>query len=690
MYLEIPQGSSLNVQGLECYIPPEGYVYNIVTKQLEYRGIYKRSDNPDDQYWERIPLPVWYKDVMKQWDLYEEKKKDNDPEFFDEELEKFKQQEWDRRLNGIWFMNNGKPVYLTGMHYLFLQWWLIDIGYPRFRIIDLEYFYFLQYCIEDPNCYGMIEVCKRRNGKTFRAGIFLIEYITRTKMTNAGIQSKTGGDAKKVFAKAVVQPFKKLPRFFRPEYDMSLGVTPKTEMRFQQTNIRGKKAESNIDRDELGSMIDHQSADPVAYDGQKLHRAFNDEFAKTIECNIHDRHEILRYCILDDEGNIIGKLLYSSTVEKLETDRDGVQEGAKLLWDESDQNNRQSNGQTISGLYRFFMTALRSKNFDIYGYPNVEKTRTEILANREAVLNNPRALSARIRKEPITINEAFSIDGDKSVFNPINTENRKEELTNQPIPKRKIIYYRDLDGEVKWRDAAKQDGDFYWKVTPEYELKIKDKTFKYDGKLKVPARTHYGAISVDSYSNSQGGRKYGSKASAFIGYRHLLKPVAHLYGRPKVKEDLHNQILLAAEFNGFEVFYEHTADDYLGYFRERGKVRYLGKYPLSLIDPVKIKQAGPEGPERFYGTPITPFSLTKQLDNGIAYFENHCHCIDFEEILEWAPKFDPYNRTECDIIVSLLILISVLLEPIRKPKPPSEPLVRSFVNTNGQGNFSVN
>jgi hypothetical protein len=696
MFHKIEGGTTINIQGLECNIPPEGYVWNIVTKQLEYRGIYSRSSIPEEQYWERIWLPSWYKDTMKRWEMYDKKKKDDDIDFYDEELEKFKSDQWDRRLNGMWYMNNGRAQYLTGMHFMYIQWWFIDIGLPKFRIIDLEYFYFLQYCLEDPNCMGMIEICKRRNGKTFRAGLFVTEYITRTKMTNASIQSKTGNDAKKVFAKAVINPFKKLPRFFRPEYDMSLGITPKTEIRFQQTNVRGKKAEDNLDKEELGSMIDWQSADPLALDGQKEHRVFNDEFAKTIECNIHDRHEVLRYCILDEDGNIIGKLLYSSTVEVLETDREGVQDGAKLLWDESDQLNIQPNKQTISGLYRFFMTALRSKNMDIYGNPDVERTRKEIMANREAVINNPRALSARIRKEPITINEAFSVDGDKSVFNPQNVETRKSELLETPIHKRRIIFERQLDQTVKWRDwKPKSDPDFYWSITPEFELDVKDKKFIIEDKLRKPTRISYGAISIDSYSNSQGGRKYGSKASAFIGYRHLLKPVAHLYGRPKEKDELHNQILLAAEFCGFKAFYEHTADDYYGYFKDRGRVGYLGKYPLGLIDPVAIKKAGENGPERYYGTPITPFSLTRQLDNGIAYFEHHCHLIDFEEILEWAPKFDPYNRTECDIIVSLLILISVLLEPITTPPPRKTPLIQIYENTNygkssNNGNLSLN
>jgi len=92
MYQKIEGGEVINIQGLECCIPPEGYVWNIVTKQLEYRGVYKRSDNQLEQYWERETLPRWYKDTMKRWDAYEAKKKDNDPDFYDEDLEKYKQE----------------------------------------------------------------------------------------------------------------------------------------------------------------------------------------------------------------------------------------------------------------------------------------------------------------------------------------------------------------------------------------------------------------------------------------------------------------------------------------------------------------------------------------------------------------------------------------------------------------------
>ncbi len=678
MYEKIEGGSVIDIQGLKCNLPPEGYVFNIITKQVEFRGVYKRSEIQSEQYWKRMPLPDWYLDTMKRWDEFDKKKKDDDVEFYDEKLEEFKKQEWDRRLNGFWYMNNGKPTFLTGLHYLYLQWWPIDIGYPKFRIPDLEKFYFMDYCIQDPLWMGMLEVTKRRFGKSFVAGLFVTEYITRTKMTNGGIQSKTGSDAKKFFAKTVVNPFRRLPKFFRPEYDMSLGVNPKTEMRFQKTNVRGKKAEESVDKDELGSIIDHQSADTVAYDGQKLHRYVADECGKTTEVNVYDRHEVVRYCLLDDEGKIIGKALYTTTVEKLTTEKDGVQDAFKLLWEESNQDKRQDNGTTSSGLYRFFMSAKRTRNFDDFGYPDENKTLDQILADRETVKNNPRALSARVRKEPLTIDEAFSTDSDKCIFNVMNIGSREQYLKENPVLKRHVIFYRDLDQTARWRNITDKEEDFHWVIT-QFPKPGEENKHTFDVKTRKPGRVHDGAIAIDGYSNSQGG-KYGSKASAWIGRRYdLLNPeqtgkaIGHLYGRPPIKEILHEQVLLAAEFYGYQAWYEHNSDDYLSYFRDRGRVGYLGSYPLSTIDPSKRETA-----DRHKGFPTTPFSLTKQTDVGIMYFESHIDSIDFENLLEDAKKFDPNNRTDYDITVSFLMLIVCLMEPIQK-QVKREPLVKSYV-----------
>lgn len=237
MYSPVDNGTIENIQGIKCHIPPVGYVHNVLTGSLEKRLVYTRSPKKNEQYWEPTKLP---KDYTKLRDK-ETARQEDDKEFSDSVLEHFRQQEWDRRLNGFWFMNNGISQYITGLHYFYLCYWNLDTGLPKYRDTDRKYFYFMQYCLEDPECFGMVEITKRRQGKTFRGGVFLYEYTSRAKNARAGIQSKTGADAREVFRKAVVQPFKKLPDFFVPVFDQSKGLTPTSELRFYNTVIKGKK-----------------------------------------------------------------------------------------------------------------------------------------------------------------------------------------------------------------------------------------------------------------------------------------------------------------------------------------------------------------------------------------------------------------------------------------------------------------
>lgn len=690
MYWEIPQGSKVNIQGLVCNIPPEGYIYNIATKQLEYVGVYSRSDIPTEQYWEKIPLPYWYKDVLKKWDKYDREKKDDEKEFYDEDLDVYIKQEWKRRLGGLWFMNynhqkeKSEAIYITGANYFFLQWVQIDIGTPKFRFPDLEYYYFQQYCIEDDNCMGMIEITKRRFGKTYRGGVFLLDYITRTKEANGGIQSKSGGDAKKVFSKAVVPVFKSLPKFFKPEYDMSLGVTPKTEIRFQQTNVRGKRATEILAKDELNSMIDFQSADKVAYDGQKLNRVFQDEFAKTIETDVYERHDVIRYCLLDDEGKIIGKALYSSTVEQLDTEKDGVSEAAIQLWNDSDQLNKAENGRTPSGLYRFFMTARRARNFNIYGFSDEEKTLKEILADRETVKHNQRSWAARVRKEPLTIDEAFYAGNDKCEFNAENIQTQIKELQDNPvylrqvrlIPEKKIIksiFPNQKDKEdiiTKVMDDVK--GGWYI-----HELPEKKNLFSNRGGYIEPLNTALYTIGVDTVKdlvtiNGSKPRILVMKKSLIVeGEETGLKPVAMYLDDTRLDIHFDEQVLLACKLYGTKVNYEIDArTDYYRYFNKENCGSFLEWTPKIMQNPIK-KNFKPEPGTRSGD----PFQFAQQLqilktyidgtDNDV--FNGHVHKIVFPSLLHQLLKFDNANRTKSDEVIALAMSLAPIFAEQNMP-----------------------
>ena len=105
------------------------------------------------------------------------------------------EQEFERRRNGVWFYNNGVPTYITGRHYMFLQWSKIDIGYPSYLAFQREIFLHMAACEADPRCIGQLYTKCRRSGYTNICAAVLVDEATQVKDKLLGIQSKTGKDS---------------------------------------------------------------------------------------------------------------------------------------------------------------------------------------------------------------------------------------------------------------------------------------------------------------------------------------------------------------------------------------------------------------------------------------------------------------------------------------------------------------
>lgn len=90
--------------------------------------------------------------------------------------------QWDRREQGYWFYNNGYLEYITGLHYYYLTAWNIVrveeyekrdgtlgkrkiSGLPKFTDSDRDYFYIWDDVVNDSNCFGLIHITNRRDGK---------------------------------------------------------------------------------------------------------------------------------------------------------------------------------------------------------------------------------------------------------------------------------------------------------------------------------------------------------------------------------------------------------------------------------------------------------------------------------------------------------------------------------------------
>ena len=657
------------------------------------------------QYWRRKPLPPIFKVVNKDIDGNIE---------LTREQEDYAANEFNRIKNGFWFYNNGVPTYITGRNYYYLQYWTLENRKaPEYRETSRNYYLYLEHWYNVYWCLGIIRGKSRRSGASSECSSNITGHVTTTKNARGGHVSKTSSDARKMFIYRMQFGFRHLPFFLQPT--LANDKDSKTELVFNVPLAKTKKTKKAqlIDEVEgLNSILDYQPTATNSYDSERLTWMFADEGGKYPPDVPFSQFVSIILETLVEGAEKVGFAELPSTVNEL-TKKGGAE--FKKVWDdatwvkpesEDEEMSDESEEATANRLVRYYCPAydglagfIGKYGESIIDVPTEEQEKYLIdkygqkkfdgqlkfgakayLEKRRSKLKGT-ALEEEIRKYSFNEQEMFMSANTECVFNMYNISQREEYLKENRIYKRSIVFFRDMEQKVRWRDVNDNDRAFHWKITwfpPDTE----SNKYITDGRTRKPGRIQDGAITIDSYSNSQGGRKYGSKASAWIGRRFDVndpnntgKAVGHLYGRPAVKDTLHEQVMLAAEYYGYQAWFEHTADSYESYFRERGKSEYLGKYPLSLIAPDRRQSA-----ERYKGTPITPFSLTRQLDNGIAYFEYHCDLIDFEEVLQVAKIFDPYDRTAYDIMVAFLMLISVLMETTPAPKKLKEPLVQIYEN----------
>ena len=624
MYRKHKRNRELELNGLKINIPPNGVVFNIMTNAWEERDILSRSAKPAYQYWERPQPPADYETKRKKEMLVQK----TNPEYYNPELQAYRNQEWDRRLNGLWFYNNGRGTYLTGLHYFYLTHWKLDIGYPEFRITDLHFFYFLEYCMQDPNCMGMIEVTKRRQGKTMRAGAFLFELTSRSKNKNAGIQSKTHDDAKdNVFAKGVIMPFKYLPDFFIPIYDTEKGMTPKGELRFFKTNKRGANDDIFTEKVELESMITFKSSDKFAYDGMKLHRYLADEAGKTKNVDVYERHQVVQFC-LQQEETIIGKALYTTTVEEME---DGG-ESFKALWQASDQTKKNTNGRTKSGLYQYFMPAYKTLFYDKYGIPDEEKAKEFYMGERNALMDDNRALASFIRKNPFTIEEAFFSEAESCIYDALALNRQKESITW--IDKKELY----LQGDFVWEKAERDTRVlFVEKANGKFKVHAKanvhDHTFYNQvedyGSKKVPKANKKYSIAVDPFDHSITTSNERSDGAGYAYRRYDATDelsetfLVQYINRPDKAEIFYEDMIKLAHFFGCEVLSEDNKVGLIKYFEYRGYERFLTKMPnankFGISATVKTHQQIAEETESYITDNLKKVIFTELLDDWLHF-----------------------------------------------------------------------
>ena len=204
-----------------------GQIYDIngVKIALPSTPKLKSTLSSENQYWKATEYPKELKRISSifQWH-------DAPPAFKNKWID-YIETEFNRREQGHWFLNNGKPTYITGTHYMYLQWTKIDVGHPDFREANRIFYIYWEACKVDKRSFGMCYLKIRRSGFSFMSSCEGVNTATISKDARIGVLSKTGSDAKKMFTDKIVPISNNYPFFFKPIQD---GMDkPKTELAYR-------------------------------------------------------------------------------------------------------------------------------------------------------------------------------------------------------------------------------------------------------------------------------------------------------------------------------------------------------------------------------------------------------------------------------------------------------------------------
>tara|TARA_R110000751_G_scaffold79121_1_gene159554 strand:+ start:6983 stop:9085 length:2103 start_codon:yes stop_codon:yes gene_type:complete len=569
---------------------------------------------------------------------------------------KYIESEWDKRLNGYWFYSNGTPTYITGVNYLYISHWEIDIGVPEYRSRDRKFFLFANFCDNDPNSFGFNYPKHRREGATNKVQCWLYEATSRSYRRHSGIQSATEDHGRDVFTEHLIPGWKSLPFFFKPIFQGS--TDPKRVLLFREPAekiIKGRIRASKTKA--LNSRIDFKSSDVKGYDSRKLLKYHSDECGKTTDCDILLRHNVVKQC-LSTGRTIVGKAAYTSTVGEM--DKGG---GAryKQLCDQShydhwdDRFKRTKNNRTLSGLYNIFIPAYDGLEgfIDEYGDSIIDEAKEYLRNTREAYITAEDfdSLSEFIRMYPMQYRECFRGDSQKCKFNLKILEDRLDELLFTSSPKT-------TKGNFLWKDGIK-DGKVIWvpsergkfEISYGLEEKESNKALFFNG-LKIPDNTNSFVAGADPYKfkTTNSGKKSDGAGAVWM-YRDASldtinkdaldwrtnRFVCTYTHRPRTKREYGEDMLRMCVFYGCKLNAETNVAFLWDYFDERGYMGYLWYGRDKRTGKINIKPGT-------YTSEEVREDIFREYHN---YIEIHgsreCHSEILRQCLEIEDKMNDYD-----------------------------------------------
>ena len=694
-------GEILEIQGLVIAIP-------------SYQGkALSRSDKKKEQYWERTEEP---QSLIKIKSTHQWKEKPRD---FKEGWVSYIESQFEYREKGAFFMNNGKPHYITGSHWFYLQCSSIDVGYADYREANRVLFLHWEACVADNRCFGQDYLKIRRSGFSFMSSSECVNTGTSAKDSRIGILSKSGADAKKMFTQKVVPISQKLPFYFKPIQD---GMDkPKTELSFSipASKITKKNMNDSDDSDMVGldTTIDWKNTEDNSYDGEKLLLLVHDESGKWVKPNnILNNWRVTKTCLRVGR-KIIGKCMMGSTSNALS--KGG--ENFKKLYYYSDVSKRNANGQTASGLYNLFIPMEWNMEgfIDRYGMPVFRKPEKPVMgvdgeyiddgaidyweAEVDSLKSDSDGLNEFYRQFPRTESHAFRDESKQSLFNLTKIYQQIDHNDGA------IDGHHTTRGSFSWENGIKdtkvqwnpnQNGRFIVSWTPKKSLQ---NNMQIRNGVKYPLNENIGVFGCDSYdiSGTVGGGGSNGALHGLTVFNMEEAPSNEFFleyiARPKTAEIFFEDVLMACVFYGMPILVENNKPRLLYHFKNRGyrgfsinrpdkaynklsrTEKELGGIPNSSED---VKQAHSAAIESYIEEYIGLDDDSRFRDNG------EMGSMPFNRTLnDWA-KFEIDNRTKYDASISSGLAIMASRKHLYRPIKKESKIFVNFARYNNKGSTS--
>ena len=686
-----------------------GEIYEIQNFKIalpKASGVYSNKEKKWKQF--EYPKELSRLKSIFDWKAYPEQNKEQWHDYIDEEFK--------RRDDGFWFDNNGKDTYITGTHYMYLQWSKIDVGAPDFREANRLFYIFWEACKADKRCYGMCYLKNRRSGFSFMSSAETVNQATISTDARFGILSKTGADAKKMFTDKVVPISINYPFFFSPIQD---GMDrPKSELAYRvpASKFTRKKITTNEKLEDiqgLDTTIDWKNTGDNSYDGEKLKLLVHDESGKWERPdNILNNWRVTKTC-LRLGSRIIGKCMMGSTSNSL--DKGG--ENFKRLYNASDVTKRNRNGQTASGLYSLFIPM----EWNYEGF--IDEHGSPVFDNPDHEVFDPQGELIDVGVVENWQNEADGLKGDQDALNefyrqfPRTTEHAFRDETKNSIFNLVKIYEQIDYNEEMSRTLGVTQGNFQWvngvkdsrvifypdpkgrfKVSWVPPSNIQNKVVIKNG-VKWPGNEHMGAFGCDSYDISGTVDGVGSKGALHGLTKFSMEdsPANSFFleylARPQTAEIFFEDVLMALVFYGMPILAENNKPRLLYYLKRRGYRGYSMNRPDKIWNKLSVaeKEVGgiPNSSEDIKQAHAAAIEMYIQDHVGINKEGSFGDCYFNELLNDWA-KFDINKRTKHDASISSGLAIMANNRHLYRPNAPIQKpkLNLSIATYSNKGNTS--